>query len=167
MPIRIYSMALLNMDQVDEAIKWSTKLWVVNPTDVANANNLAWMLAVHRKDYAKAGEIIDRCKRLMPNNPDLLDTAGWIEFLWNKYREASDDLQASIKYGDNAEARYHLGRWTRFSRSRKRPASSMRKPSRWGWRARDSRMPSSASSIYRNHNPERPGTDARAAFRIE
>jgi len=86
------------------------KLWSIDPTDVANANNMAWILATEKKDYNRARDLINRCMRLVPNHPQVLDTAGWIEFLDERYEEAIEDFLASIKYGDNAQARYHLGR---------------------------------------------------------
>jgi tetratricopeptide (TPR) repeat protein len=54
----------------------------------------------------------------VPNNPSVLDTAGWIEFLAGRPDAAVEHLLASIKYGDNAEAHYHLGR---VYESRERP----------------------------------------------
>jgi uncharacterized protein HemY len=71
---------------------------------------MAWILAVDKKDYVKARELIDRCKRLVPNHPQVLDTSGWINFLEERLKEAEEDFKGSIKYGDNAEAHYHLGR---------------------------------------------------------
>ena len=108
--VRVYSLALYNLGQTDEALKWGMMLWALDPTDIANANNMAWILATDKKDYTRAGEMIHRCLALLPNHPQVLDTAGWIAFLSGKYPEAADNLMASIKYGDNAEAHYHLGR---------------------------------------------------------
>ena len=108
--VRVYSLALYNLGQTDEALKWGMMLYALDPTDVANANNMAWILATAYKDYTRAGEIIRRCLFLLPNHPQILDTAGWIAFLSGKYAEAADNLLASIKYGDNAEAHYHMGR---------------------------------------------------------
>ncbi|MBE3096628.1 MAG: tetratricopeptide repeat protein [Planctomycetes bacterium] len=109
-PIRIYSLALFNLGQTDEAVKWGMMLWSLDPTDVANANNMAWVWATTYKDYGRATEMIQQCMRLLPNHPQVLDTAGWIAFLSGKHQEAADNLLASIKYGDNPEAHYHLGR---------------------------------------------------------
>ncbi|MBM4017059.1 MAG: tetratricopeptide repeat protein [Planctomycetes bacterium] len=109
-PIRVYSLALYNLGQTDEAVKWGMMLWSLDPTDIANANNMAWILATAYKDYARATEMIQQCMRLLPNHPQVLDTAGWIAFLSGRHQEAADNLLASIKYGDNPEARYHLGR---------------------------------------------------------
>jgi tetratricopeptide (TPR) repeat protein len=108
--VRVYSLALYNLGQTDEALAWGMRLWALDPTDVANANNMAWILATAYKDYSRATEMIRRCLLLLPNHPQVLDTAGWIAFLSGKYTEAADNLLASIKYADNAEAHYHLGR---------------------------------------------------------
>ncbi|MBE3068719.1 MAG: tetratricopeptide repeat protein, partial [Planctomycetes bacterium] len=107
--VRIYSLALYKLGRVEEALKWGMMLWSLDPTDVANANNMAWILATEHKDFARARDMIQRCTRLVPNHPQVLDTAGWIEFLDNRTPQAVENLLASIKYADNAEARYHLG----------------------------------------------------------
>jgi tetratricopeptide (TPR) repeat protein len=109
-PIRIYSLALFNLGQTDEAVKWGMMLYSLDPTDIANANNMAWVLATSYKDYTRALEMARQCLRLLPNHPQVLDTLGWIFFLMGRHQEAADNLLASIKYGDNPEARYHLGR---------------------------------------------------------
>ena len=108
-PIRLYSLALYNQGKAEEAVSWGMKLWALDPTDVANANNMAWILATAFGRLDKADEIIKQCLRVVPNHPQVLDTAGWIAFLMKRYEEAADDLRASIKYGDNAEAHYHMG----------------------------------------------------------
>ena len=108
--IRIYSLALYNLGQTAEAMKWGMMLWALDPTDVANANNMAWILATEHKDFIRARDMIQRCMRLVPNHPQVLDTAGWIAFLDHRYDEATENLMASIRYGDNPEARYHMGR---------------------------------------------------------
>ncbi len=108
--IRVYSLALYNLGQTAEALKWGMMLWSLDPTDVANANNMAWILATEHKDFIRARDMIQRCMRLMPNHPQVLDTAGWIAFLEQRYDAAMENLMASIKYGDNPQARYHLGR---------------------------------------------------------
>lgn len=109
-PVRIYSLALYNLGKAQESLKWGMLLWGIDPTDVANANNMAWILATEEGKIDQARDMIDRCKRLVPNHPQVLDTSGWIHFLGKRYEEAREDLLASVKYGDNAEAHYHLGR---------------------------------------------------------
>jgi tetratricopeptide (TPR) repeat protein len=111
LPIRLYSLILFNLGQAEESLNWGMKLWAIDPTDVANANNMAWILATKYKRLPEARKMVDRCKMLVPNQPQVLDTDGWIYFLEGKNREALASLQDSIKYGDSAEAHYHLGRW--------------------------------------------------------
>lgn len=108
--IRVYSLALYQMGNVKEALKWGMMLWSVNPVDVANANNMAWVLATEQQEFDRARDMIRQVMRLVPNHPQVLDTAGWIEFLAGRYDEAIERFMASIKYGDNPQARYHLGR---------------------------------------------------------
>ena len=106
--VRFYSLGLYYSGKVDEAIGWSTMLWELDPTEVANANNLAWILAVEKKQYDEAWQIIQRVLRLVPDEPQILDTAGWIAYLKGDYQTASANLQRSIQRKDNSEAHYHL-----------------------------------------------------------
>ncbi len=108
--VRLYSLALYYLGRVDEAVDWGTKLWQIEPTDVANANNVAWMLATEKRDLDRAWRMVRTCARLVPDNPQILDTYGWVAFLRGDAQEAMDTLRQSIARGDNAEARYHLGR---------------------------------------------------------
>jgi tetratricopeptide (TPR) repeat protein len=110
LPIRSYSLAWYRLKNPAEAVKWGMKLYALDPTDVTNTNNMAWILANDFHDLARAGDMIRRCLRLVPRNPQLLDTAGWIAFLANNYPEAAVSLEASIKAGETADARYHRGR---------------------------------------------------------
>jgi len=120
--IRLYSLACYLLNQNDEALQWGLKVWQVDPTDVANTNNVAWVLATVYKDYKRATEMIDWALRLTPNNPQVLDTKGWIAFLSGNYQEAADNLLASIKYGESAIAHYHLGRY--FEEARDQPQNA-------------------------------------------
>ena len=108
--IHLYTLTLYYLGQVDDAVKWGTRLWNLDPLHAANANNLAWILATERKDYEGANELIRRSMHLVPNNPQVLDTAGWVAFLQDDYERATTYLLESINRQDNAEARYHLGR---------------------------------------------------------
>ena len=110
MSLRYYSLALYKTGNIDEAIRWGMRLWTIDPTDLANANNLAWILATEKKDLNTARDMIERVIRLMPNQPQLLDTAGWIAFLSGRYDAAGDLLQSSLRQVETADARYHQGR---------------------------------------------------------
>jgi uncharacterized protein HemY len=68
------------------------------------------MLATEQKALPEATALIRQILRLMPDNPQVLDTAGWIFYLHGDYEQAADYLDQSTKQGDNPDARYHLGR---------------------------------------------------------
>jgi len=108
--IHLYTLTLYYLGQVDDAVRWGTRLWNLDPLHAANANNLAWILATERKDYQRANELIRRSLDLVPNDPQVLDTAGWVAFLQDDYDRATTYLLESINRQDNPEARYHLGR---------------------------------------------------------
>ena len=108
--IHLYTLTLYYLGQVDDAVKWGTRLWNLDPLHAANANNLAWILATERKDYQRASELVRRSMQLVPNDPQVLDTAGWVAFLQDDYERATTYLLESIDRLDNPEARYHLGR---------------------------------------------------------
>jgi tetratricopeptide (TPR) repeat protein len=108
--IHLYTLILYYLGQVDDAVRWGTRLWNLDPLHAANANNLAWILATERKDYQRANELVRRSMQLVPNNPQVLDTAGWVAFLQDDYERATTYLLESINRQDNPEARYHLGR---------------------------------------------------------
>jgi tetratricopeptide (TPR) repeat protein len=108
--VRMVGLALYYQGRVDEAIRWSRMVWDLDPAEVANANNLAWMLATEKKQYEEATQIIRMVLRLIPENAQVLDTAGWIAHLKGDYAEAARQFQRSIERHDNPEARYHLGR---------------------------------------------------------
>jgi len=109
-PLGVYSLALYRLEKIDEAIRWAQIVWKQTPADLANSNNLAWMLATERKALSEATDIVQYCLRLKPDNPQVLDTAGWIAYFQGNYEQARQYLMNSINQGDSAEARYHLGR---------------------------------------------------------
>lgn len=109
-PMRLYALLLYRLGQIDEAVKWGTMVYDLEPLDVDNANNLAWILATERDNLERAVRLIRRAIEFVPNNPQILDTAGWIAFLQEDYEQATYYLLESIRLGDIPEARYHLGR---------------------------------------------------------
>jgi tetratricopeptide (TPR) repeat protein len=107
-PLGTYSLALYRARKVDDAIRMAREVYAIAPVDVANSNNLAWMLATEKKAIPEATELIRMCLRLAPDNPQVLDTAGWIAFLRGDLEPAIDYLTQSVKQDDNADARYHM-----------------------------------------------------------
>lgn len=108
--LRLYSLSLYEVGKGDAALKWGLMAWVVKPDDMANANNMAWILAVERGEYDKARKMIEPFLGQTPVPPALLDTAGWIAFLDGRHEDAIGYLLASTKERDDADTHYHLGR---------------------------------------------------------
>ena len=81
------------------------------PNAAILANNLAALLADHRKDPASLRRAYDLAQRFRgADNPHLKDTAGWTAHLAGKHVEASELLKsASTEAPDLAVVQYHYG----------------------------------------------------------
>ncbi len=97
--------------KLDEAISEYDDIMHRDPQSEVAANNLAMLLATHKKDPAS----LDRAKELSARfadsqNPSYLDTYGWVLF---KRGDAADSVpvltRVVAKAPDAAIARYHLG----------------------------------------------------------
>ncbi len=107
--VRLYALGLYHLGEIDEAIRWSRMIWRLDPTDFANANNLAWMLAVEKNELEEAENLMSRALQLLRHNPQVLDTAGVIAYLKEEYQEAMEYFRESLNRGESAAAHYHLG----------------------------------------------------------
>jgi predicted Zn-dependent protease len=97
--------------KTDEAIAVYESLLAERPNAVIAANNLAALLADHRKDADSLRRAYDIALRFRQSDiPHLKDTAGWTAHLSGKHREAADLLKsASTDAPDLAVAHYHYG----------------------------------------------------------
>jgi tetratricopeptide (TPR) repeat protein len=77
---------------------------------VAAANNLAYILADQGKDLDEALNFARLAREKLPDNPNVMDTLGWVYYKKGHYENAiaqfSDSLQ---QIPDNATVTYHLG----------------------------------------------------------
>src|SRR6266404_5102189 len=86
------------------------KVLAVNPNSVPALNNLAFIYAEKLNDLNRAADLAQKARSLVPSNPAVTDTLGWILYKQGKYQEAADLLaESSAKYPDNAEIQFHLG----------------------------------------------------------
>ncbi len=97
--------------RIDDAIAQYEQLLAVQPANLVAANNLAMLIATHRRDpagLARAAELAERLKG--ESNPALQDTYGWLLHLRGQHREALATLSRAVT-ADPATAvfRYHLG----------------------------------------------------------
>ena len=76
----------------------------------AAANNLAWVLAAHGGDKDKALALAQTAKELVPEDPQVSDTLGWILYRRGVHQRALALLKDSVaKLPCNTVIQYHLG----------------------------------------------------------
>jgi tetratricopeptide (TPR) repeat protein len=74
-------------------------------------NSLAYLYALDRKrtDFSAGLDLVDQALKLRPNDPNYLDTKGWLLFRAGRYEEAEALLEtAASAQPENAEIREHL-----------------------------------------------------------
>jgi len=75
------------------------------------ANNLAWSLAQREADLNEALELARLAKRHLPDDPNVMDTLGWVYYLMGSYQNALAELQESLtRNPNNAIVNYHMGK---------------------------------------------------------
>jgi tetratricopeptide (TPR) repeat protein len=86
------------------------RLLVINPKFVPALNNLAYLYSEHLARPDAAYELAKRARLILPEEPRIADTLGWILFKKGQYRDALQLLQESArKLPDEPELQYHLG----------------------------------------------------------
>lgn len=82
----------------------------LDPNAAVAANNLAWMYATNAGNLDVALQLAQTAKRLLPNNPEVNDTLGFIYYKKDLAALALPLLQSTIeKDPSNPEYHYHLG----------------------------------------------------------
>jgi tetratricopeptide (TPR) repeat protein len=82
----------------------------INPRFGPAANNLAYLYSEHGGDKEKALQLASTAKEVLPEDPRISDTLGWILYRRGIYERALSLLRESAeKLADNAEVQYHLG----------------------------------------------------------
>ena len=86
------------------------KVLEINPRFGPAANNLAYLYSEHGGDKEKALQLAQTAKEVLPEDPRISDTLGWILYKRGIYERAISLLRESAeKLDDNAEVQYHLG----------------------------------------------------------
>ena len=74
------------------------------------ANNLAWLLVSSGRDLNQALTFAQVASEMMPGEPNVTDTLGWIYYRLNRSSDALPHLESSVKKApDRVEFNYHLG----------------------------------------------------------
>ena len=97
------------------------KAYLVQALDIKDdyapaANNLAFILAETNSSMYEALRLAKTARDKEPNNPDFLDTLGWIYYLQGSYDLALPVLEESVKINPQSPiANYHLG-WAYYDK---------------------------------------------------
>ena len=96
--------------QFDLAEKHYSTALDINPDFSPAANNLAYLLAKQDKNMNKALSLAQKAKEMLPNDPKVMDTLGFIYYKKGLYDSAIAEFTDSLKkIPDNAMVRFHLG----------------------------------------------------------
>ena len=97
-------------NKVADARQWYEKALQINPRAAVAANNLAWLLAENGQDLAAALQYAKQAQAVLPEQPDISDTVGWIYYKQDNAPLAIREFRQSIaKNAQNPIYHYHLG----------------------------------------------------------
>jgi len=86
------------------------KILTANPNFPPALNNLGYLFSEVFNLHDEAYEYANRARQLLPHDPAIADTLGWILYKRGDIEWARSLIQESAeKLSDNAEVRYHLG----------------------------------------------------------
>jgi tetratricopeptide (TPR) repeat protein len=96
--------------EYDQARKAYEKLLDVNPHSAGALNNLACLYSEHFNDLGQADKYAEKARELLPYDPYVADTLGWILYQRHDYARALALLQDSAEKQPNSGAvHYHVG----------------------------------------------------------
>jgi Tfp pilus assembly protein PilF len=93
-----------------EAEKAYLKALEIDPKAAVAANNLAWLMCEQNRSLDAALELAKTALSVLPDEPNVNDTLGWLYFKNGNYQEAITALSNSVlKDPKRYDTRYHLG----------------------------------------------------------
>jgi tetratricopeptide (TPR) repeat protein len=82
----------------------------IDPKFAPAANNLAYLLAEGDRDLNEALKYAQKARGLLPEEPSVMDTLGWVYYKKGLYDSAIGEFKASLaKAAGNPTVMYHLG----------------------------------------------------------
>lgn len=117
-----YALALEQSDDFSEAERQLGILLAMDPDNAHALNALGYMLAVRDKRLDEAYDYIARALELMPDDPAITDSMGWVLFRMGKPNEALEYLERAYEGMPDPEVAAHLGEvlWVLGERDRAR-----------------------------------------------
>jgi tetratricopeptide (TPR) repeat protein len=86
------------------------KVLTLSPNFVPALNNLAYIYSEKLNNLDRAAELARKAHELVPAEPSVQDTFGWVLYRQGRYQEAAELLeQSASKSPDKGEIQFHLG----------------------------------------------------------
>ncbi len=90
-------------------VAWETALRI-NERTASAANNLAWLYVESGTDLDTAQQLAQSARNLMPDQPEINDTLGWVYYRKKQHTDAIQYLGRAVQHGaDNPTFHFHLG----------------------------------------------------------
>lgn len=104
-----YARALVNdkMNQHELAVKDLKLILNLEPDHIKALNALGYLLATRFRQYKEALVYIDRALVVSPDDPAVLDSAGWTHFLQGQYKTALNYLEKAYRLSEDTEILVH------------------------------------------------------------
>jgi len=104
-------MVLQGLNRTPEAKKHYEAAVEASPDAGVAANNLAWILAEERQDLDRALALANQASALLPNDPQVADTVGWVYMQKQLPSLAVPAFERAVGIAPkNPEMLYHLGK---------------------------------------------------------
>ena len=107
-----YARAMLHeqADQIEAMESDLRRVLAQEPDNAVALNALGYTLTVHTERYAEAEKLINKALEIQPENPAILDSAGWVHYHLGDNEKALDYLQKAYDILPDVEIAAHLGR---------------------------------------------------------
>lgn len=104
----LLSLALHNCGKFEEASDIYQQVLLEDPNNFTALNNLAYLLATNLNKPAEALQYAKSAASQNPNDPQVLDTLGWVQFLAGHHKDAEMTLRRSVRIKPFSANTYHL-----------------------------------------------------------
>ena len=95
--------------RIDFAVALLEKMTALFPDDPDGWNALGYVMANHGMNLPEARAHIARALQMRPNDPNFLDSLGWVHYRLGNLALARQHLEAAARKSDSAEIAAHLG----------------------------------------------------------
>ena len=95
-----------NMQQAERDLRHIIRL---EPDNARALNHLGYALTVRTNRYEEALALIQRAIEIMPDDPAIIDSLGWVQYKLGRLDEALSNLRAAYAAFPDAEVAAHLG----------------------------------------------------------